>query len=191
MIATRNGRRAYCVYRRPSVITSGDALEVLDCLADAGITAWLDGGWGIDALLGEQTRPHADLDVAIARDDCDRARERLEALGYRQDPEAEPGLPARLVLRDDRGRQVDLHPLVFDAEGNGWQQLSARGAWGCYPAADLAASGTIAGRLVRCISAQLQLRFHLGHEWNEREQHDLRLLNERFGTPLPPQLRRR
>jgi lincosamide nucleotidyltransferase A/C/D/E len=191
MIATRNGRGAYCVYRRPSVMTSRNVLEVLDSLADAGITAWLDGGWGIDALLGEQTRPHADLDVAIARDDCARARERLEALGYRHDAEAEPGLPARLVLRDDHGRQVDLHPLVFDPEGNGWQQLSSRGAWGCYPAADLDASGTIAGRSVRCISAQLQLRFHLGHEWNEREEQDLRLLNERFGTPLPPQLRRR
>src|SRR5258708_7387144 len=26
---------------------------------------WIDGGWGVDALLGHQTRKHDDLDVAV------------------------------------------------------------------------------------------------------------------------------
>ena len=30
-----------------------------------GVRAWLDGGWGVDALIGEQTRVHADLDIMI------------------------------------------------------------------------------------------------------------------------------
>ena len=30
-----------------------------------------------------------------------------------------PGLPARLVLRDTYGRQIDFHPLAFDERGNG------------------------------------------------------------------------
>jgi len=25
----------------------------------------LDGGWAVDALLGRQTRPHGDLDIAL------------------------------------------------------------------------------------------------------------------------------
>jgi lincosamide nucleotidyltransferase A/C/D/E len=29
------------------------------------IEFYVDGGWGVDALLGKQTRPHADLDIAI------------------------------------------------------------------------------------------------------------------------------
>lgn len=38
-------------------------IRVLDVLAafDAGgIDYWVDGGWGIDALLGRQTREHRD-----------------------------------------------------------------------------------------------------------------------------------
>jgi hypothetical protein len=33
-------------------------------------------------------------------------------------------------MQDGRGREVDLHPLIFDSAGDGWQQLSASGmAW--------------------------------------------------------------
>jgi lincosamide nucleotidyltransferase A/C/D/E len=96
-------------------------------------------------------------------------------------------LPARLVLRDPRGRQVDFHPLVFDEAGNGWQQLSETGrAWGRYPAEDLQATGVIGGRRVRCLSAELQLRFRLTHEWTARDEHDLRLVVERFDVGLVP-----
>jgi lincosamide nucleotidyltransferase A/C/D/E len=30
---------------------------------------WTDGGWGVDALLGEHIRPHSDLDIAVKLDD--------------------------------------------------------------------------------------------------------------------------
>ena len=33
-----------------------DAAELLDALAVRGIDVRLDGGWGVDALLGRQTR---------------------------------------------------------------------------------------------------------------------------------------
>lgn len=31
---------------------------------------WLDGGWGVDALLGRQTRPHDDMDIVIEQKTC-------------------------------------------------------------------------------------------------------------------------
>jgi lincosamide nucleotidyltransferase A/C/D/E len=37
--------------------------------------AWLDGAWGVDALLGEKTWDHEDLDLVVARQDCSAARE--------------------------------------------------------------------------------------------------------------------
>lgn len=164
-----------------------EVTEVLACLHRAGADVWIDGGWGVDALVHAQTRDHDDLDLAISRDDLEAARLALGALGYEHDPTSEPGLPARFVLRDERGRQVDLHPLQFDPRGDGWQQLSETGkAWGHYPAADLEASGRIGGREVSCLSPGLQLRFHMGYEWSERDEHDVRLLAERFGLPLPP-----
>jgi hypothetical protein len=37
----------------------------------------LDGGWGVDVLLGEQTRVHAVVDIVIASHDVKRPRELL------------------------------------------------------------------------------------------------------------------
>ncbi len=139
----------------------------------------LDGGWGVDALLGEQTRAHDDVDIVIARRDAHTARALLEPLGFEHDLTAAPGLPARLVLRDPSGRQVDLHLIVRDTAGNGWQQLDD-GTWGRYDAGGLQGSGEIAGRPVACITAELQLRHHRGYDWTERDRADMTRLAERF-----------
>lgn len=40
-------------------------IELLELFAENGIETVLDGGWGVDALLGFQTREHSDLDIAI------------------------------------------------------------------------------------------------------------------------------
>ncbi len=146
---------------------------------------WLDGGWGVDALLGKETRAHNDLDLVIARDTAEPACEALARDGFRVLRDAEPGLPARLVLADDGDRRIDLHLVVFDAAGNGWQQLSGD-AWGLYPKAGLEATGTVGGRVVPCISAELQLRHHLGYEWGADDRRDMERLAERYGLPLPP-----
>src|SRR6185312_3798125 len=90
------------------------ALKILGRLESWGVPAWVDGGWGIDALVGAQTRPHADLDLVVARPDCGLVQAALEPLGLVHDTWVAPGLPARVVLRTDRGRQVDLHPVVMD-----------------------------------------------------------------------------
>jgi lincosamide nucleotidyltransferase A/C/D/E len=164
-----------------------DVVEVVARLELAGVGLWLDGGWGVDALLGTQTRPHSDLDLVVAGGDAGAAVAALAGLGFRPDPEAAPGLPARLVLVDGRGRQVDLHPVSFDEAGNGWQDLGG-GAWGDYPAAGLAGTGLVAGRRVRCVAAALQVAHHMGYPLTADDRHDLRLLAERFGVAVPPEV---
>jgi lincosamide nucleotidyltransferase A/C/D/E len=166
------------------MMTADDVIEVLHCLDRVGVAVWLDGGWGVDALLGYPTRPHDDLDAVIHREDVSRVNVALAALGYHHVPEAQPGLPTRLVLRDRVGRQVDFHPVVFDADGDGWQELGD-GTWGCYPADGLGGTGTIAGRPVSCITPELQLRHHLGYEPEASDRYDLRQLAERFHLSLP------
>ena len=42
-----------------------DVVELYRYLAQNNIKIWLDGGWGVDALLGQQTRLHSDLDIII------------------------------------------------------------------------------------------------------------------------------
>lgn len=45
-----------------------DVLELYTLLRDHGVQLWLDEGWGFDALLERQTRPHKDLDAFVADD---------------------------------------------------------------------------------------------------------------------------
>ena len=156
-------------------------LEVLDALAP--IEARLDGGLGVDALLGEQTRRNDDVDLVIRRRDAYVARARLEPLGFVHDSAAVPGLPARLVFRDPSGRQVDLHLIVRDTAGNGWQQLDG-GGWGRYDANGLDAWGAVGGRPVRCVSAELQARHHRGYDWTPKDRADMERLADRFEIVL-------
>jgi lincosamide nucleotidyltransferase A/C/D/E len=166
-------------------MAAGDVVAVLDCLERNGITAWVDGGWGIDALVGRATRRHEDLDLVVAQDDQAAARGALAGLGFEHDASVEPGLPARLVLVASGGRHVDLHPVVFDERGNGWQPLGG-GAYGIYPAEGLTGTGEVNGRPVRCLTPELQLRHHLGYPPDDDDRHDLRLLADHFDVALPP-----
>ena len=53
------------------------------------------------------------------------------------------------------------------------------------PASGLAGEGTIGGRKVRCHTAAEQLRDHDGYEPTDKDRHDVELLVEHFGLPLP------
>jgi lincosamide nucleotidyltransferase A/C/D/E len=166
-------------------MTAADVVAVLDRLADAGVEAWVEGGWGIDALAGEETRPHEDLDLVLPVEHWQAAVAALRRLDLEvDDRRSQP--PSSLFL-GNASLRVDLHPVVLDARGNGWQP-GGRRAWDLYPAEGFGGRGTIGGRAVRCLSPEVQLRHHLGYEWDDGDVHDLRLLAQRFGVPLPPDL---
>jgi lincosamide nucleotidyltransferase A/C/D/E len=169
------------------MMTAADVVELVHLFERSPCSVWIDGGWGIDALLGQQTRPHADLDLALALADVAIVQELLVGqLGY---VVAEDEMPTRLELRDCQDHRVDLHPLVFDSDGNGRQQLQD-GSWGVYPADGFGGSGVIHGHLVRCLSPQLQLRFHLGYDPDDDDRHDVSLLCHHFGFEVPDRYRR-
>jgi lincosamide nucleotidyltransferase A/C/D/E len=166
-------------------VNGASVIEVVRELERGGLVVWLDGGWGIDALLGRETRTHADLDLVIDRDQLPTARRLLGGLGFEDVPDVQPGLPAQVVLGERRRGQVDFHLVVFDSDGNGWQQLGEN-AWGAYPAGGLTGTGSVAGEAVRCLTAELQVRHHLGYKWDSHDQQDMRLLADQFRIALPP-----
>ena len=47
--------------------SSKDVIELYNALNQVQISIWIDGGWGVDALLGEQTRAHKDVDTGPVR----------------------------------------------------------------------------------------------------------------------------
>lgn len=153
-------------------MTATEVHAVLGALAAAGCRAWIGGGWGVDALVRAQTRPHRDLDLAIAAETEGTALHGLADRGYRIETDWRP---VRVeVVAAERGR-VDLHPLSFDESGNG-HQAGLDGTSFTYPA-DCFTTGTIAGREVACLSVQQQLLFHSGYEPRDIDRADLVLLH--------------
>jgi lincosamide nucleotidyltransferase A/C/D/E len=99
-------------------MNSHDVSTVLAAFAERNMPAWVGGGWAIDALLGEQTREHTDLDLAFGAEQEPEVIDTLARLGYRVVLDYRP---ARFAMADDSGQEVDLHPVVFDMYGRGVQ----------------------------------------------------------------------
>jgi lincosamide nucleotidyltransferase A/C/D/E len=121
-----------------------DLLELLSALDDLGVAHWLDGGWGVDCLLGEQTRPHGDVDLVVPRPGLERVRGLLASQGY---VVVRDLLPTALALRDPSGREVDLHPVDPTADGGGDQVLPDGDSWHYAPPVE----ASIGGRRVRSV----------------------------------------
>ena len=161
---------------------SEDVFELLQQLHQNGISVWLDGGWGVDALLGEQTRPHADADIVIQHKDVPKLRELLKARGY-TDIKRSDTSAWNFVLGDNSGHEVDVHAITFDDEGNGLYGPKEKGVM--YPAASLTGTGTVQGHAVKCVSAEYLVKFHTGYELDENDFKDVYALHKRFGIALP------
>jgi len=54
---------------------------VTHVLETAGISAWLFGGWGLDARIGHVTREHGDVEFWVERLDAERSMTVLVAAG--------------------------------------------------------------------------------------------------------------
>lgn len=168
-------------------MTTPVLVELLRLMEDAGIPVWLDGGWGVDALLGTQTRTHKDVDIVLPVADVPKLRELLARRGFAV-RDGKP--PDSFVLTDGSGLEVDVHAAAFDDEGNGVYRMQNGEDW-IYPAEGLGGRGIVGGMSVRCLSPAEQVRCHAyGYVPKEKDIRDMELLRERFGVELPPQLQR-
>jgi lincosamide nucleotidyltransferase A/C/D/E len=165
------------------MMTAEDVVEIMEWLAASGVDVWLDGGWGVDALLGEQTREHEDLDLII-RDTHELAmREVLADHGFTEQVDS---VPQNFVLADGGGREVDFHPATFDDRGDAHLRTYEGEPFG-HPAGAFAAVGDVGGRPFACLSAEAQMSNHAwGYTPGDTDPRDMRLLHERLGTPLLP-----
>jgi lincosamide nucleotidyltransferase A/C/D/E len=135
------------------------------------------GGWGIDALIGEQTRDHRDPDLMHRQEQETAVVAALAAAGF---VETLDGRPIRFVVTAADGREIDLHPLVFADDGSALQASPDPEHPFAYPASCFV-TGTIDGAPVPCLSAEQQVRFHQGYEPPERDRHDMAQLRRAFG----------
>lgn len=147
-----------------------DVLDVLDSLESASVHYWVAGGWGVDVLVGSETRAHRDLDLAVDACDYETCMAALDELGYAVETD---WLPVRVEVAARGERWVDVHPVRFDAQGLGLQG-SPVGVHFWYPPAAFT-TGRLADRAVPCLSVEQQELFHSGYEPRPQDEHDLRL----------------
>jgi aminoglycoside-2''-adenylyltransferase len=157
-------------------MSAEDVVAIVRRLQRAGLAVWLDGGWGVDALVRRQTRPHDDLDVVVRLEDVPAVERELAALGYeRAGARPDDGAPAArrgsFESVDAEGRQVDVHPIARDGA-----YVNRDGTIWHYPRRGLRGKGAVAGHGVDCLTAEVQVICHAGYELDEDDLHDLRLL---------------
>ncbi len=170
-------------------MTTEDVLTVLGALESARVPFYLAGGWGVDALVGRQSRSHDDLDVVIDdyEQDLPRAVDALKSMGFElvASYERRAWMPKNTVLEDDSGRRVDLDSL-------NWQILAREfGPPDAGPGDResfehrVFTEGTVAGKRVPCLSADVQLLYHTLFDLNVPHQHDVTLLRDELGASVP------
>jgi lincosamide nucleotidyltransferase A/C/D/E len=166
-----------------AAVTSADVLDLYATLENLGVEIWIDGGWSIDALLGEQSRPHQDLDITIQQKDVPKLRQLLSVRGYKE-TKLEIARAWNFVLGNENGREIDVHVIVLDDQGDGIYGPAENGEM--YPAASLTGTGLIEGQRVRCISPEWMVKFHSGYELKDKDFRDVSALCRKFGIDLPP-----
>ena len=160
-------------------MSAEDLLEIITLFEQNEIEVILDGGWAVDALLGEQTRPHEDLDVAMPHKFVPLARSLLEAKGY-TDVLRTDTRDCNFVLGDALGHLIDFHTYTFDEKGELVFGLP-------YPPDSLTGSGSILGHPLRCITPPWLVQFHTGYAFDDNDFRDVSLLCKRFHLELPPE----
>jgi lincosamide nucleotidyltransferase A/C/D/E len=152
-------------------------IEIIQLFNSHRIEAIIDGGWAVDALLGEQTRPHLDLDLAVFHKDVPLIRSLLEERGYQEVPQ-DDSWECNFVYGNDRGYLIDIHSCTFDEEKK--KIFGVEYHWD-----SLQGEGVILGHRVRCIPPDWLVDFHSGYDLDHNDYHDVRLLCEKFDLPLP------
>jgi hypothetical protein len=150
------------VYRNPPMPRER-ALETLRALDRAGVETVLIGGWGIDALVGEELRPHGDLDLLADENQLERAVEALAGLGFEPwnhdsapGPIGEVRVSSAQTFRDRALRVVELHAVDLGEVD--------------------AARGRIGTMRVSCLSAdhQLHAQRQMGRTWTPQRRSNQR-----------------
>jgi len=163
-------------------MTEESVISLFKGLTERGIKVWIDGGWGIDALIGEQSRPHGDLDLVVQKKDVDALNVFFAERGYAEVPRDDSRW-WNYVLGDQNGNEVDVHVIEIDENGDGVYGPTENGD--AYPAQSLSFTGIIGGVEVNCISPEYQLESHTGYEIREKDVSDVKALCDKYELEPP------
>lgn len=159
------------------------ATDLLRSLTQSGVDFCVGGGWGVDALLGEQTRLHSDLDVWVPAAHMEPLVLCLAGLSIDRVAPWPDMRPWNFVLHDTATLRVDLH--FYEELSTEMLHYGAATGGHTFPAHALGSTGSIDGLTVRCEAAEWSVRWHTGYPLRDVDRVDVPLLCDRFGIPLP------
>jgi hypothetical protein len=121
--------------------------ELADVFAAERMRAWLRGGWALDFLLGEVTRPHSDVDLVTWTRHRARLHQALPAHGF--------VLERELPVQTDFAKAGHGVSVVFIARGrDGRVTTPGIPAWTWRPDALPLRKRTLAGRAWRVLGPE-------------------------------------
>lgn len=149
---------------RHAPLSALDVVHIINTLRARGVNVCVDRGFGIDALVGEVTRSHRDLDLLVAPGELTSATTVLAELGF-DVARAEDGAAAKFC--NTMGHFVDVR------------------ADAAVLTPGFVSLGSLDGRVVPCVSAIHQVERRMAGRLRENDVHALSTLRTRLGVALP------
>ena len=155
---------------------------VVNALGAADISAWLFGGWGLDARIGRITREHGDIEFWVERADAERSKAVL----------VEAGATALATQPPEESCEfswdgADFSTAYFDRRSDGaFIQLQGRWSDWLFPPGSFGSDpGVLAGVQVPAMSVAGMLamkeqypRLRNGGPWRQKDIDDIKVLRE-------------
>ena len=160
------------------MVSVTDVKQILRLAMEAEIKVFLDGGWGVDALIGYETRTHNDIDIFVEKKDYHKFIQIIKDNGF-YEIRMEYTTTSHTVWEDENKRIIDLHCFEYTDD----DKILYEG--NCFPLETFTGRGKVEDIEVSCIEPYSQVMFHLGYEFDENDMHDVKLLCETFHIEIP------
>lgn len=172
------------------LMTAEKLIKIHNDLEALGVDMILDGGWGVDALLGKQTRDHKDVDFFIDESNLEKVKKYFTDNGYKPS-ETEPSTAWHFLL-ENTDTIVDIHVLDIDENGDGWYGPKENNA--IFKAESLSGNGNINGvkfrsltpeYRVECLTKAFGVITRTGYTLKDSDYEDIAKLCKQFNIEMP------
>ena len=153
---------------------------VTDALGSAGVSAWLFGGWGLDARIGRITREHGDIEFWVERPDAERSKALLVGAGAAALATQPPEEACEFTWDG-----VDFSTAYFDRQpGGSFIQLQGRWSDWLFPPGSFGDQPVLLDGtplLVMSVAGMLAMkeqypRLRNGGPWRQKDADDIKVL---------------
>lgn len=161
-------------------MTEKQAIQIVSKLKNENLEFWIDGGWGIDSLVGKMTRNHNDIDLFFELSNKKCVLSLLSADSFEEVQKPYSTENHQVWVNDD-GREVDIH--FFEWTENGDMLFEGE----IFSKEYMLGIGKIGSYHVKTFTAEAHMLFKQGYEHDADDVHDVKLLADNFGLPIPQQ----